>query len=236
VIGAGSAGLVSAYIAATVKARVTLIESEKMGGDCLNYGCVPSKALIKSARVAHLFRQADRYGLQTREPGFSFRAVMERVHEIIRTVEPHDSIERYTNLGVEVLQGYGKLVDPWTVEITMNDGSTRRLTSRSIVIAAGARPLVPPIPGLDEVGYVTSDTLWDRFAERDEAPRRLAVLGGGPIGRAGAGFCASGLAGHSDRARQPDSRAGRRRGFRARAARAGIRRRADLDRLQRQPL
>ena len=182
VIGGGAGGLVTAYIAAAVKAKVTLIETHKMGGDCLNYGCVPSKALIKSARLAHQMRHADHYGLESAQPAFSFRRVMQRVHEVIAAVEPHDSIERYSGLGVEVLQGYARLVDPWTVEIKLNDGSTQILTSRSIVIATGARPFVPPLPGLDEVGYVTSDTLWDEFAQLDEAPRRLIVLGGGPIG------------------------------------------------------
>ncbi len=182
VIGAGAAGLVSAYIAAAVKASVTLVEAHKMGGDCLNYGCVPSKALIKSARLAHSMRHADHYGLEATAPQFSFRKVMQRVQEVIRTIEPHDSVERYTGLGVEVLQGYARIVDPWTVEIALDDGGTRRLTTRSIIIAAGARPFVPPLPGLDDVGYVTSDTLWDEFAQLDEPPRRLVVLGGGPIG------------------------------------------------------
>jgi pyruvate/2-oxoglutarate dehydrogenase complex dihydrolipoamide dehydrogenase (E3) component len=107
---------------------------------------------------------------------------MQRVHDVIAAIEPHDSIERYTGLGVEVLQGYGRLVNPWTVEVALNDGTTQRLTARSIVIAAGARPFVPPLPGLDDVGYVTSDTLWDEFAKLDEVPKRLVVLGGGPIG------------------------------------------------------
>jgi pyruvate/2-oxoglutarate dehydrogenase complex dihydrolipoamide dehydrogenase (E3) component/uncharacterized membrane protein YdjX (TVP38/TMEM64 family) len=182
VIGGGAGGLVSAYIAAAVKAKVTLIEAHKMGGDCLNYGCVPSKALIKSARLAHQMRHASNYGLSDAAPSFSFKAVMQRVHEVIKAIEPHDSIERYTGLGVEVLQGYGKLVNPWTVEVALNDGTTQRLTARSIVIAAGARPFVPPLPGLDDVGYVTSDTLWDEFAKLDEVPQRLVVLGGGPMG------------------------------------------------------
>ncbi|MFT7052504.1 MAG: pyruvate/2-oxoglutarate dehydrogenase complex dihydrolipoamide dehydrogenase (E3) component, partial [Psychromonas sp.] len=182
VIGGGAAGLVSSYIAAVVKAKVTLIEAHKMGGDCLNYGCVPSKALIKSAKVAKQMSTASHYGLQSVTPTFSFRNVMDRVHKIIAAVEPHDSVERYTDLGVEVLQGYGKLVDPWTVEISLNDGTSQRLTARSIVIAAGAKPFVPPIPGLEEVGYLTSDTLWHEFAKLDHAPKRLVVLGGGPIG------------------------------------------------------
>jgi len=189
VIGGGAGGLVSAYIAAAVKAKVTLVEAHKMGGDCLNYGCVPSKALIKSAKLAHQMQHAERYGLhsslRTEDGGqalFSFKAVMQRIHDVIAAIEPHDSVERYTGLGVEVLQGYAKIVNPWTVEIALNDGGKQVLTTRSIVIAAGARPFVPPLPGLDEVGYVTSDTLWDAFAQLDEVPERLVVLGGGPIG------------------------------------------------------
>lgn len=182
VIGGGAAGLVSAYIAAAVKAKVTLIEAHKMGGDCLNYGCVPSKALIKSAKLAHQMRHASKYGLSDAAPSFSFKAVMQRVHDVIKAIEPHDSVERYTGLGVEVLQGYGKLVNPWTVEVTLNNGQVQRLTARSIVIAAGARPIVPPLPGLDDVGYVTSDTLWDEFVKLDDIPKRIVVLGGGPIG------------------------------------------------------
>lgn len=182
VIGGGAAGLVSAYIAAAVKAKVTLIEAHKMGGDCLNYGCVPSKALIKSAKLAHQMRHGAKYGLSDTAPSFSFKAVMQRVHDVIKAIEPHDSVERYTDLGVEVLQGYGKLVNPWTVEVTLNNGQVQRLTARSIVIAAGARPMVPPLPGLDDVGYVTSDTLWDAFAKLDDIPKRIVVLGGGPIG------------------------------------------------------
>ncbi len=182
VIGGGAAGLVSAYIAAAVKAKVTLIEAHKMGGDCLNYGCVPSKALIKSAKLAHQMRHGAQYGLSDTAPSFSFKAVMQRVHDVIKAIEPHDSVERYTGLGVQVLQGYGKLVNPWTVEVALNDGTTHRLTARSIVIATGARPFVPPLPGLNDVGYVTSDTLWDAFAQLDEVPQRLVVLGGGPIG------------------------------------------------------
>ena len=182
VIGGGAAGLVSAYIAAAVKAKVTLVETHKMGGDCLNYGCVPSKALIKSAKLASQIRHGERYGLNAAEPDFSFRKVMARVHRVISDIAPHDSVERYTKLGVEVLHGYARITDPWTVEIKLNDGTTQRLTTRNIVIATGARPFVPPLPGLEEVGYLTSDTLWADFAQRDAAPERLVVLGGGPIG------------------------------------------------------
>ncbi|MBX3653022.1 MAG: FAD-dependent oxidoreductase [Ramlibacter sp.] len=182
VIGGGAGGLVSAYIAAVVKARVTLVEAHKMGGDCLNYGCVPSKALIKSAKLAHQMRHGSHYGLADTPPAFSFKAVMQRIHQVIAEIEPHDSVERYTGLGVDVLQGYARIINPWTVEVALNDGGRQVLTTRSIVIAAGARPFVPPLPGLDDVGYVTSDTLWDTFAQLDEIPRRLVVLGGGPIG------------------------------------------------------
>ena len=182
VIGGGAGGLVSAYIAAAVKAKVTLIEAHKMGGDCLNYGCVPSKAIIKSAKLAHQMRHASNYGLNNAQPSFSFKAVMQRVHDIIAAIEPHDSMERYESLGVECLAGYAKIVNPWTVEIAMNDGTKQVLTTRSIVIATGARPIVPPLPGIEEVGYVTSDTLWDTFAKLDAVPARMVVLGGGPIG------------------------------------------------------
>lgn len=182
VIGGGAAGLVSSYIAAATKAKVTLVEAHKMGGDCLNYGCVPSKALIKSAKLAHQMRKADHYGLVATQPTIPFSRVMARVHQVIAEIAPHDSVERYTDLGVEVLEGYAKLLDPWTVEIALRDGTSQRLTSRAIIIATGAQPFVPPLPGIEDVGYLTSDTLWDRFKDRDEAPRNLVVLGGGPIG------------------------------------------------------
>jgi len=143
---------------------------------------VPSKALIKSAKLAHQMRHAARYGLSDTTPTFSFQAVMQRIHDVIAAIEPHDSVERYTSLGVEVLQGYAKIINPWTVEIALNGGGKQVLTTRSIVIAAGARPFVPPLPGLDTVGYVTSDTLWDTFAQLEAVPPRLIVLGGGPIG------------------------------------------------------
>ncbi len=182
VIGAGAAGLVTSIIGATVKARVTLVEAHKMGGDCLNYGCVPSKALIKSARVADQIRRAGAFGLAASEPHVDFRAVMARVRSVITAIEPHDSVERYTGLGVDVVAGYAKIVDPWTVEIARVDGTVQRLTTRSIVIAAGAEPIVPPLPGLEQSGYLTSDTLWDAFAQLDRVPGRVVVLGGGAIG------------------------------------------------------
>lgn len=182
VIGGGAAGLVSAYIAAATKAKVTLVEAHKMGGDCLNYGCVPSKALIKSAKLAHHMRKADHYGLDALEPRVSFARVMSRVHRVIADIAPHDSVERYTGLGVEVLEGYAKLIDPWTVEIALTNGTTQRLTTRAVVIATGAQPFVPPLPGIGDVDYLTSDTLWEALKDRETAPRRLVVLGGGPIG------------------------------------------------------
>lgn len=182
VIGAGSAGLVSAYIAAQVKASVTLIEADKMGGDCLNTGCVPSKTLIKSAKVAAAMRKADRYGLTPVEPDVPFDRVIERIHGAIRTIEPHDSVERYERLGVDVVLGYATLTDPWTVEVARKDGATQRLTARNIVIASGAKPRVPEIEGLEGSGYLTSDTMWDAFATMDRAPEKVVVLGGGPIG------------------------------------------------------
>jgi pyruvate/2-oxoglutarate dehydrogenase complex dihydrolipoamide dehydrogenase (E3) component/uncharacterized membrane protein YdjX (TVP38/TMEM64 family) len=178
VIGAGSAGLVSAYIAAAVKAKVTLVEKHKMGGDCLNFGCVPSKALIRSAKFLSHVKRAREFGIRAAAADFSFKDVMDRVHRVIRTVEPHDSVERYTGLGVDVVQGEAKMLSPWSVAITRPDGSTETLTTRSIVIAAGAAPFVPPIPGIQDVGYVTSDTVWDLV----DLPQRLIVLGGGPIG------------------------------------------------------
>ncbi len=191
VIGAGAGGLVSAYIAAAVKAKVTLVEAHKMGGDCLNYGCVPSKALIKSAKVAHQLRHASKYGLDLPTPADAsghFKAVMTRVQSVIEHIAPHDSVERYTSLGVEVLQGYAKLVNPWTVEIMPTGDESgaspipMRLTAKSIILATGASPFVPPLEGIEQSEYLTSDTLWDAFAKLDKIPERMAILGGGPIG------------------------------------------------------
>ncbi len=178
VIGAGAGGLVSAYIAAAVKAKVTLIESHRMGGDCLNFGCVPSKALIRSAKMARQLKKAHELGVADAAGRVDFAAVMKRVHGVIADVEPHDSVERYSGLGVEVLQGHARLTSPWTVEVKLADGATQTLTTKAIVIAAGASPFVPPIPGLKEAGFLTSDTVWGLT----ELPGRLVVLGGGPIG------------------------------------------------------
>jgi len=178
VIGAGAAGLVTAYIAAAVKAKVTLVEKHKMGGDCLNYGCVPSKALIKTATLARQMRHSADYGIAQADVRLDFAQVMQRVARVVQAIEPHDSVERYTQLGVDVVEGTATLVDPWRVKITTASGGETVLTTRAIVIATGAQPFVPPLPGLAEVGYLTSDTLW----ELREQPRRLVVLGGGPIG------------------------------------------------------
>ncbi|HET9639910.1 MAG TPA: FAD-dependent oxidoreductase [Allosphingosinicella sp.] len=178
VIGAGAGGLVTALIGATVRAKVTLIEKGEMGGDCLNTGCVPSKALIRSARAAHEIRGAAAYGIAPAEPEIRFAELIERIHRIIAEIAPADGVERYTSLGVDVRKGHAKLVDPWTVEI---DGG-ERLTARAIVIAAGGEPAVPPVPGLAESGYLTSDTMWERLRGRERMPGRIAIVGGGPIG------------------------------------------------------
>jgi dihydrolipoamide dehydrogenase len=173
VLGAGAAGLSSAYIAATVKAKVALIEKNRMGGDCLNTGCVPSKALIKSAKLLSYAKRAGEFGFKSGHFEFEFANVMDRVKKVISKVEPHDSVERYTKLGVDCISGAGKIVSPYSIEV---NGKT--ITAKNIVIATGARPFVPAIPGLDKVDYLTSDNVWDLR----ELPKRLVVLGGGPIG------------------------------------------------------
>ncbi len=182
VIGAGAAGLVSSYMASALKAGVTLVESDKMGGDCLNHGCVPSKALIKCAKVVHTVKNGDHYGLENSSYNVNFKKVMARVHRVIGAVAPHDSVGRYTELGVEVLLGYGVIVDPWTVQVKLHDGQSVRLTTRSIIIATGAGPVVPLIPGIEKSGYLTSDTVWEFLKDLDRVPHRLVIVGGGPIG------------------------------------------------------
>ena len=173
VIGGGSAGLVSAYIAAAVQAKVILIEKHKMGGDCLNTGCVPSKALIRAAKYVHQISQAEKYGMKQASVEFDFTGIMRRVHDVIEKIEPHDSVERYTELGVEVIQGAATLTSPYSVEV---NGKT--LSAKNIIIAAGAQPFIPPIKGIDKITPLTSDTLWSLQTQ----PRKLLVLGGGPIG------------------------------------------------------
>ncbi len=177
VIGAGSGGLVTAYIAAAVKAKVTLVEKHAMGGDCLNTGCVPSKTLIRSARWAALARRGEEFGFQAVNAKTDFSRVMQRVKNSIERIEPHDSVERYTGLGVDVVSGEAKIISPWEVEIQTSQG-LRRMTARALVIATGARPFMPKLPGLDAVLPLTSDSLW----QLTELPKRLLVLGGGPIG------------------------------------------------------
>jgi pyruvate/2-oxoglutarate dehydrogenase complex dihydrolipoamide dehydrogenase (E3) component/uncharacterized membrane protein YdjX (TVP38/TMEM64 family) len=181
VIGAGAAGLVTSYIAATVKARVTLVERAEMGGDCLNTGCVPSKALISSARLAARMRRADRYGLEPVEPRLNVRQVFARVAAKVEAIAPHDSVERYEGLGVEVLRGQARLLDPWTVAIQGPEGEERKLTARAIVLATGAEPVLPHWPGSDAVPLLTSETVWSWLGSCALERPRLAVLGGGPI-------------------------------------------------------
>lgn len=173
VIGGGSAGLVSAYIASAVKAKVALIEKHKMGGDCLNTGCVPSKALIRSAKIFNYFRRAQEFGLENQAPQLQFSKVMERVQRVIREIEPHDSVERYTQLGVECISGEAQILSPYAVQV-----NGKILTTKNIVVATGARPFVPKIPGLDLIKPLTSDNIWNL----QEQPQHLIVLGGGPIG------------------------------------------------------
>jgi len=173
VIGAGSAGLVSSYIGSVLKAKVALIEKHKMGGDCLNTGCVPSKALIRSGKILSYIKRFEQYGLKSASAEFDFADIMERVQGIIRKVEPHDSIERYTKLGVDCYTGEAKILSPHEVQV-----NGKVLTTQNIIVATGARPAVPPIPGLNKVEYLTSDTLWSLR----EPPKRLVVTGGGPIG------------------------------------------------------
>jgi pyruvate/2-oxoglutarate dehydrogenase complex dihydrolipoamide dehydrogenase (E3) component/uncharacterized membrane protein YdjX (TVP38/TMEM64 family) len=178
VIGGGSAGLVASYIAAAVKAKVALVERDRLGGDCLNTGCVPSKALIRAARLAQEVRGAPRFGVQAGEPRIDFPAVMGHVHRAIREVEPHDSRERYEGLGVAVMAGSAVLEDPWRVRVTDAAGASRVVTTRHVIIASGARPRLPDLPGLEAVEVLTSDNLW----QLEALPERLVVLGGGPIG------------------------------------------------------
>jgi pyruvate/2-oxoglutarate dehydrogenase complex dihydrolipoamide dehydrogenase (E3) component/uncharacterized membrane protein YdjX (TVP38/TMEM64 family) len=178
VIGAGSGGLVSAYIAAAVKAKVTLVEKHKMGGDCLNTGCVPSKALIRSAKLLSHMSRSKEFGIHTAKAEFNFADVMERIQHVIKEIEPHDSIERYSELGVECKTGTAKILSPFEVQITDAAGNVSKLTTKSIIIAAGARPFVPPIPGIDQIPYFTSDNVWSLR----ELPKRVVILGGGPIG------------------------------------------------------
>ena len=178
VIGGGSAGLVTAYIASAVRAKVTLVEKHHMGGDCLNTGCVPSKALIRSAKLLSHIQRAPEFGIARAQADFDFAEVMARVQRVIQEIAPHDSVARYTDLGVDVVQGEARIVSPWEVDITLPGGQQQRLRTRNIVIATGARPFVPPIAGIEHIEVLTSDTVWNLR----QRPERLLVLGGGPIG------------------------------------------------------
>ena len=178
VIGGGSAGLVTAYIAAAVKAKVSLVEKHRLGGDCLYTGCVPSKALIRSARFLSQVQRAREFGMRSAHAEFDFADAMERVQRVIQAIAPHDSVERYTALGVDVVLGAARIVSPWQVEVTQADGQVQRLSTRSIVIATGAHPFVPPIPGIEQLEVLTSENVWNLR----QRPERLLVLGGGPIG------------------------------------------------------
>jgi pyruvate/2-oxoglutarate dehydrogenase complex dihydrolipoamide dehydrogenase (E3) component/uncharacterized membrane protein YdjX (TVP38/TMEM64 family) len=178
VIGAGSAGLITALIAAALKAKVTLIERHKMGGDCLNTGCVPSKALIKSGKLLYQAGKSQKYGIKKMTAEHDFADVMERIQRVVKTIEPHDSVERFTTLGVDCLMGSAKILSPWEVQVTDSAGKVSKIRTKSIVVAAGARPMVPPIPGLADMKPLTSDNVWDIRVQ----PKRLLVLGGGPIG------------------------------------------------------
>lgn len=173
VVGGGSAGLIAAYMASQLKAKVALIEKDKMGGDCLNTGCVPSKAFIKSAKLVNLQHSSSEYGLESLDVEFTFKGIMQRVRRVIREIEPHDSVERYTKLGVECLQGEAKILDPYRIKI-----KDEIITTKKIVIASGASPFVPPIAGLKDIAYLTSDNIW----QLNELPKSMVVLGGGPIG------------------------------------------------------
>ena len=173
VVGAGSAGLVSALIAAAVKAKVVLIEKHKMGGDCLNTGCVPSKAILRSAKMAHYVQRGSEYGLENSHTEVNFSKVMQRVQNVIKRIEPHDSVERFTDLGVDVITGEAEIISPWEVKV-----GDRHITTKNIVISSGASPFVPPINGIDKITPLTSENLWSLA----EQPKRLLVMGGGPIG------------------------------------------------------
>ena len=173
VVGGGSAGLVTSLIVAGAKARVVLVEKHRMGGDCLYTGCVPSKSIIRSGRIMEYIRRAEDYGIVDAAGKVDFAAVMRRVQTVIETIEPHDSPERFTSLGVECVSGAARLLSPYEVEV-----EGKRITTESIVIASGARPFIPLVPGLDGIDYLTSDNIWSLT----ELPPRLLVVGGGPIG------------------------------------------------------
>lgn len=173
IIGGGAAGLVSAIIGSALKAKVALIEKHQMGGDCLNTGCVPSKAIIKTAKIIHQIRNAQKYGIKSASYELEFKDVMDRVHATIAKIAPNDSVERFTSLGVECINGHADIIDKHTVKV-----GDRVLTTQNIILAHGAEPFIPPIEGLDKIDYLTSENLWSLKT----LPKRMVVLGGGPIG------------------------------------------------------
>lgn len=182
VLGAGAGGLVTAYIAAATKAQVSLVEAHKMGGDCLNYGCVPSKALLAASKARYIANRSQHLGVPANGSAVDFRQVMTHVNKSIETIEPHDSVDRYTNLGVNVITGYGTIVDPWTVEVRTADDRVVTRTAKNIVLATGASPRLLDVPGFKNCGYLTSESFWRRMSQREEVPPRLLVVGGGAVG------------------------------------------------------
>lgn len=173
VIGAGSAGLVAAYVGSAIKAKVALVEKGKMGGDCLNSGCVPSKALIRAAKAAAAVREASVFGVEAGAPQVDFSKVMAHVRGAISLVAPHDSVERYASLGVDCYAGEAKILSPYEIKV-----GNKVISARNLIVATGARPFIPAMPGLAEVRPLTTDSLWDL----ERLPKRLIILGGGPVG------------------------------------------------------
>src|SRR5437660_10528796 len=174
VIGAGTAGLVAAAGTAALGGRVALVERNLMGGDCLNFGCVPSKALISSARLIQRIRESEKWGLDRQEPQFAFEKVFQRMRARRAKISPNDSQERFESLGVNVFRGEARFVSPHEVEV-----NGQKLRAKNFVIATGSRALIPKIEGIDDVPYFTNETIFDDLKEK---PESMILLGGGPIG------------------------------------------------------